>query len=626
MFNVLDYGASPLNSPAENGRAIQDAVLAAKEAGGGTVLIPAGRFVSSNVELFSDITLRLESGARLVASRDWRDYAPSQEPSSCVPDMAGIGNGQDKDGIRLIRKRYTFLWAFRADNVRIEGPGVIDGQGARHEAFPNPADPERRRPCLVSFYRCTNVRVTDVRLVDPAVYALFCVLCRRVWVRGVSVDSWETENGDGLDFDGCENVILSDCLVRSGDDAIGLKCDYPDYPCRNITISNCFISTIWAGLRIGPESAAGYRNILLTGCVFENCGDAIKIQDTSRGVFENIRISDCVLRDVHRPLFVTESSYRLSGNDVSVRPPLGGIKGLVVSDLTVEQSRGGEDYYRNCCVISGTPGHEIRDVTLRNISFLFDGGGSEEEACRADVPEYMDYSFIYADVFSVNGRYPAAGLYLRHVKGLRVENCAFRLASPDRRSMLWMADTECVLKDCLFGEGAGGDVKAVESRVETVGCAPAIDALDARELTRYEENKAAAADTDAKFTRWASLVDESEKMKVQALIAPEAFRAENGCLTAVFTAPEAKILRFTLFGNAEIFLNGVSVGSCRIHPLYANRVKYACPIAAALREGENELTVRFDDPDQVGGIDTLLPFGEFRPMRAGLQTPAILLG
>lgn len=615
LINVLDYGASPALSPSENGKAIQAALDDAGRAGGGKVCIPAGRFVSANLRLPSGVTLYLESGAVLAASRDWRDYTPTGRKNTwasaagCDIDMPCMTG---------------FIWAEDAEHIGIEGPGTIDGQGQNHEAFPAADDPWHRRPMLVLPIRCKFVRVTDVSLKDPAMFAFYGIHCSRVFLRGITIDSRQSENGDGLDFDGSEDVVISDCILDTGDDAIGLKTTVPGHPCRRYTITNCVLSSIWAGLRVGPESTADMTDITLSNCVFQNCGDAVKIQDCSEGIIENVRVQNCVMRDVPRPLFLTANRYRLSALDRSIRPRLGGLRHVVFSDSTIEQSAPGTDYRRCCMVLSGTTKDCVEDITLRNLRIRFAGGGTAEMAARADVPEYLDYSFIYADIFSINGYLPAAGIFMRHVRGLTVENCLMETAESDARSMLWAEDVRGALLEKVKITGAACALTAAESDFRLSGCDFAVTNLSAGQEALRLSAAADTKETDALFDRLSAASDWAEKGELVETLPVDAWHWEGNSLKTVFKGRQAKMLRLNTFGDVELLVNGITAGRVRLSKLYAGRVKWACELPV-LREGENTLELRFADRRQTGGLDSLLPFGEFRPLPAGLQESAYLM-
>jgi len=115
-----------------------------------------------------------------------------------------------------------------------------------------------------------------VTLTNPASFTTFFVGCHDLLIDGVRVRSRDTGNGDGLDFDGCERVRISNCDLVTGDDAIGLKTFQPNRPNRDFVITNCVISSTWAAVRLGPESFSDMRNIAVSNCVFATAVTALR--------------------------------------------------------------------------------------------------------------------------------------------------------------------------------------------------------------------------------------------------------------------------------------------------------------------------------------------------------------
>ena len=247
VFNIVDFGArQDTLCPAQNSAAIQAAVDACANRGGGTVLVPTGTFHCGNFSLKSNVTLYLQKDALLMGSTDFQDYAFMEAP---CPWAALPGIPQLKRSEHLV----ALIYAENAENVHITGEGTIDGQGMEHKYFPDPEDDQCRLPFLIIFNRCKNVSVTKLTLKNPAFFTVFFVKSQDISAQDLYIDSYNTENGDGVDFDGSENALVRNCVIRSGDDAISLKTSDPDFPCRNIKIENCTFTTVWAGFRIGTD-------------------------------------------------------------------------------------------------------------------------------------------------------------------------------------------------------------------------------------------------------------------------------------------------------------------------------------------------------------------------------------
>jgi polygalacturonase len=275
-FSPADYGAA-FSATSNDSAAIQRAIDAAYAAGGGTVVIPAGRtLMSGSIELKSNVVLSLEAGSRLVASTLESDY----------PDSV------------LIRARH-------AENVAITGSGTIDGRGLEFLGKEGPyifgkKDARDWRPRLILFEDCRHVRVVDVNLKDAARWSLHLAGCDDVAIHGISIrNSLKAPNCDGIDPDHSRNVRITDCSIECGDDAIVVKTsrEFAQYgPCENIIVSGCVLTTHDCALKIGTETVGAIRNVVFADCVVNMCCRGIGIMMRDEGSVENIVAHDIVIR------------------------------------------------------------------------------------------------------------------------------------------------------------------------------------------------------------------------------------------------------------------------------------------------------------------------------------------
>jgi hypothetical protein len=462
-FNVLDFGAAAGGKTLSTA-ALQAAIDACHAAGGGRVVVPRGIFLIGTIRLKSHVTLRVDAGARLLGSPRSADY----------PKDAGLCDwhlrfpwGREFTG--------TLIYAEQAEDIAIEGPGTIDGSQRPGSArtFPNPGDSERRRPMLVRLRDCVNVRVTGVTLTNPASFATFFVGCRDLLIDGVRVRSRETGNGDGLDFDGCERVRISNCDLVTGDDAIGLKTLQPNKPNRDFVITNCAISSSWAAVRLGPESFADMRNIAVSNCVFRDCRDGFKLQSCEGAIIERMVFSNIVMENVLRPFFVTLNVFSMSKHAPPGRPAVGKLRDLHVSNIraVVPHNPTGKGFDQPCVAFVGLPGHPIEDVSFTDFNLDMPGGGTREQAGRMNIPELLDEQKLYPEAIHFEGELPASGIYLRHIRDLQMSQCRIATAKPDARAFLAGDDLEDVSLAGVTGigfEAAPGLVKFANARGVTL--------------------------------------------------------------------------------------------------------------------------------------------------------------
>jgi polygalacturonase len=454
VFNIKDYGAVGDGVSIET-KAVQKTIDACSEAGGGTVWIPAGRFVIGTVEVKSHVTLSLDFGAELLGSQNKKDYPIDQLRP------AREGNSE------------CLLYAEDATNIRFEGLGVIDGRG-QPEFFPKRAGPGGKddRPRLIRLENCEQVTFSGLTYKNPAFWGIHLVDCKDVHFTGVTVRMRNNHsNNDGLDIDGCENVLIENCDIVTGDDGICLKSSLN--PCRNIVVRNCKISSNTSAIKLGTSSSGGFIDIDVSNCYFYDCPmGAIKLQSVDGGRLENVSISRIVMDRVGSPLFIrlgnrgrtyTENTY--TGTEIlkgkaSKGAGVGSIKNIRISDVvatvTIEdREKAAQAHYKKLKVdtspgvtdkekamagpimITGIPGHTIEDVVLENIQISYPGHGTAEDANREvveDIARYPEQYFF--------GPLPAWGAYIRHAKNLTFKNVKMELRDADARKRIVLVDVE----------------------------------------------------------------------------------------------------------------------------------------------------------------------------------------
>ncbi len=340
-LNVLDFGVRG-NIDKSATTAIQAAVDQCHEAGGGTVLLPAGRYSSGTIRLRSQVRLELESGAVLVASQDPVDYQPLRQ---------GAGDLQQEQG-------HALLVAEDAHTVAITGSGVIDGGG--NEGLRHPRAAEVFRPAMLCFEGCRNVRIEGVTFLHPSQWTLHLLCCQDVLVRGVTILAhMERINTDGIDPDGCRNVIISDCVIRTGDDSIVIK-DTRNNGCRNIVVSNCVLSSACAALKIGTEATGDIRNVTFSNCVIENTNVALALYQKDGSTYENILFSSMIIESYAQFPILIDIKPRDYRN-----PTCGRIRTVSFDHITVRSP--------GRVLVEGLPDHPVENVRFHNLTWTVTG-------------------------------------------------------------------------------------------------------------------------------------------------------------------------------------------------------------------------------------------------------------
>ena len=289
LYDIQGFGAVG-DGVAVSTRAIQQAIDVCSSKGGGRVLVHNGRYVTGTIYLKDNVTLYVTEGAALWGSTNIDDYATDTHKN--------MYRGEPHMDRCLI-------FARDANNIGLEGKGMIDGRGHRRH-FPNKGDKDHHRPMLMRFLNCTGITLRDSALRNPAAWTSAWLYCADIVVDGISIHSRANGNGDGLDFDGCRRVRVSNSSFDTSDDSICLQASRADMPCKDIVISNCVFSSRWAGLRIGLLSLGDFENVAVTNCVFRDIQDSgLKIQMCEGGEMKNMLFANLVMKDVPRLIFMT---------------------------------------------------------------------------------------------------------------------------------------------------------------------------------------------------------------------------------------------------------------------------------------------------------------------------------
>lgn len=421
-----------------NTRVIQRAIDECATAGGGEVRVPAGVFLTGTLHLKSDITLRLLPGSVLQGSSDPKDY-----PDHDVSAHQKFGT-ITHDGA-FVKVMKSLIIADNVENVSIVGEGAVRGAGEA-EAFQLGVNKDGK-PKNVFFIGCRDVRLIGVRIFNAAQIAVSISGCDRVQIDGIYLNSLTNFNCDGVDVD-ARDVVISNCVIESEDDALCFKSEYLGRFCENITVQNCIVASICNGIKLGTGSRTGFRNITVSNCVVRRLKEKAKlhpghasmmpeivtdketptvltgivIQGVDGGLVENIRFSNIVMTDVFSPIFMRVGRRFLN--------PEG--KPSVMRNVSIEHLTA---HSRSLIptIIAGLADSPVSDIRLSDIRVTVPIGVTAE--MLKDFPESPNENEkgYPENRLTFGYRLPASAFYIRHAEQVSLCDVIVSCASDEAR-------------------------------------------------------------------------------------------------------------------------------------------------------------------------------------------------
>jgi len=485
VFDVTAFGAKG-DGKTQNREAINKAIEAAAAAGGGTVEFPAGTWLTGSLRLRSNVTLRLERGAVIEASSEVSAY---DEPEPNQWDrFQDFGHSHFHNSL---------IWGENIENVAIIGGGRISGKALTRGERGGLGDK------AIALKLCRNVTLRDISIATGGHFGVLATGVDNLTIDNLMIDT----NRDGIDLDSCRNVRISNSSVNApNDDAIVLKGSHALGAARaseNITITNCLVSGFEIGslldgtykrtvqrapdrdgptgrIKIGTESEGDFRNITISNVVFDT-SRGLALESVDGAHIEDVAVSNITMRDVsNAPIFIRLGSRMRAPEGT----PVGSIRRINISNVVVYNADP-----RYGSIISGIPGHEVEDVKLSGIRILYRGGLTLDQVARqpADlvnpfffrasggVPPREPYDTPEREKEypepSMFGMMPAYGFFIRHAKGIELNQVDVAYMKEDRRPAFVLDGVEGIsLENCRAARAEG---------------APALVLINAKNVSAY---------------------------------------------------------------------------------------------------------------------------------------------
>ena len=437
-YNASFFGIKS-NGTTMNTRSIQKAIDYIHENGGGTLVFWVGRYLTGTFFLKSNVTIQLNEGAVIVGSVNPYDYDDYLNWPSLII-------------------------AHDAENIAIKGKGVIDGQGRDvaynimdqvHKGILQDElkyDRPGRRPSIIYFRECNHVVVDGIIMQNATAWVNTYDQCTDLTINNVTVRSNAYWNNDALDIVDCENVTVTNSYFDASDDAICLKSHDSNKLCENIVIRNCVARSGASGVKFGTASQGGFRNIKLSNIkVYDTFRSAFTVESVDGGIAENISIDSLYSYNTGNVIFLRVGNRTNKGKHSSMN-------GITITNVYAEVPEGkpdfGYDYEgptednpRNIspCAFVGLPGYDVTNVTVKNVTIVFPGGGNPHYAkvglTAKELDAIPEMPAAYPE-FSQFKELPAWGFYLRHAKGITFENITLTAQEPDYRPAIVTDDVK----------------------------------------------------------------------------------------------------------------------------------------------------------------------------------------
>lgn len=440
-------GLSENNSGEENTALIQDTIDKLSASGGGVVYIPQGRYKITTVNLKDDITLFISDNAELVSLTCDENIVSSRPLTNSV------------------------IYAENAKNISITGGGTINGMGETYTNEPEEDEPfyalekfntyirviearkrireakEYPRYNILNFYNCENVNINKVILKDSANWTFIVNDCDNVKINDLIIDnSMHVANSDGIDIKGGENIVIDHCFIATGDDGIVLK---PiDAPIKNVSVSNCTISSYANCFKIGTETQMDVDNVNVKDCYFfmpngitgGYSGIAIESCDGAR--VTNINVSDITMDGVSSPILIwLGNRMKYDKNEV------GTIDGVYIKNVTAKDTEMPSAI--TGCIDGENETHYVKNVELENIDVTY-RDTQEDLYIRNNLGEYtmkgypeitrVSHVYILNHNLSKYWDLPCYGLLVKHAENIKYDDYNVVPRSCNQRDKLYIDD------------------------------------------------------------------------------------------------------------------------------------------------------------------------------------------
>lgn len=426
MLNLKDFLTGNEVLYTEAFQKAVDTASAKKE----TLFVPVGRYLLGTVELRNDTSILFEDGATLLGSTNLDDFYPDNFLSE--PRYQDVSHSSYAKSL---------FYASDVKNISLKGRANIDMQSKWEDE--NTRGAYYRGAKAIAIKNSENITITDLQIHNATDIAMLLGRCKTVFIRGIYMRT----HIDGISPDGCENVIISDCNLFCGDDALVFKTSTYDgkvVPCKHITVTNCVISSRCNAIKFGTETTGDMKYITISNCTIYNVRcTGISIESIDGANIEAVNISNIMMENVTCPIFMI-LGRRMRAPEGT---PIGSIKNINLSNIYADNNNQryksidfwyqaiceGSEYQTNECITSNIVNmtdNPFENVTLTNVHLKVMGGKTIAESSFTANPTG------YADGAMFGKVLPSSGLFVKNVKNALLQNVTVETVNKDERPII----------------------------------------------------------------------------------------------------------------------------------------------------------------------------------------------
>ncbi len=416
-LNVKDFGAIG-DGKANDQKAINSAINACSQSGGGKVVFPRGVYKTATIRLKSGVILRLEGNAVILGTSE---NVYDEPETTAWHKYQDFGHSHFQNAL---------IFGRDIENIGIEGPGRIDGGGLETSNDVKPKQADKG----ISLVSCRNVKFQDLTITRCGHFGILLNDCNQVTVTRMVVEQYHDR--DGVNIVSSKNIQISNCIFNGEDDALALKSDYAlgrKIDVENVFVKNCQLkSKSCNAFQIGSETSGDFKNIDIQNCLITEAGKAaIGITSNDGGVIENLRVENINISKVAAPFYLSVTDRLRTPEDAKT----GQIRNCTFKNITVSDVYN--DYARTeakcwASTINGMTDSAIENLLFENVRIEYKGTGQLED--RANHPPDPAESYQPRKL----GVRPAYAWYIRHAKNIRFHNCHFSYEKQDRRPAFFL--------------------------------------------------------------------------------------------------------------------------------------------------------------------------------------------